>query len=185
MPGKVAVTIDKRDFDAAIFDLDGVLTDTAGIHAAAWKIVFDAFLKRRADRQGLQFRPFEVDVDYLAYVDGLPRYDGVRTFLRGIILPEGSEHDLEDAETVRAMYLIEHGLRVGADLFINQRQSRGLGADTIFDGGTNHPAGIGDKVRQDERALSSERLLSLHSARDIGPYCNEPRPQLRDISGMG
>ena len=54
MPGKAAVTIDKRDFDAAIFDLDGVL-----IHTAAWKVVFDAFLNRRADRQGLQFRPFE------------------------------------------------------------------------------------------------------------------------------
>jgi beta-phosphoglucomutase family hydrolase len=105
MPGKAAVTIDKRDFDAAIFDLDGVLTDTAGIHAAAWKVVFDAFLKRRADRRGLQFRPFEVDVDYLAYVDGRPRYDGVRTFLsaRGVVLPEGSEHDSEDAETVRAI----------------------------------------------------------------------------------
>ena len=59
MPGKAAVTIDKRDFDAAIFDLDGVLIDTAGIHTAAWKVVFDAFLNRRADRQGLQFRPFE------------------------------------------------------------------------------------------------------------------------------
>jgi hypothetical protein len=81
MPGKAAVTIDKRDFDAAIFDLDGVLTDTAGIHAAAWKIVFDAFLKR-------QFRQFVIDVDYLAYVDGQPRYDGVRTFLsaRSIVL---------------------------------------------------------------------------------------------------
>ena len=69
MPGKAAVTIDKRDFDAAIFDLDGVLTNTAGIHAAAWKVVFDSFLKRQADRLGLQFQPLEIDVDYLAYVE--------------------------------------------------------------------------------------------------------------------
>ena len=53
MPVEPAVTIDRRDFDAAIFDLDGVLTDTARVHAAAWKAVFDAFLQKRAERQGV------------------------------------------------------------------------------------------------------------------------------------
>jgi beta-phosphoglucomutase family hydrolase len=105
MPSKAAVTISRREFDAAIFDLDGVLTDTAGVHADAWKAVFDAFLQRRAQRQGREFQPFDAESDYLAYVDGRPRYDGVRSFLasRGINIPEGSEHDSEDAETIRAI----------------------------------------------------------------------------------
>ena len=103
--GREAVTIARRDFDAAIFDLDGVLTETAGLHATAWKAVFDAFLQRRAKRQGVDFRQFDIQTDYLDYVDGRPRYDGVRTFLasRGIHLPEGSEHDPDDAETIHAM----------------------------------------------------------------------------------
>ena len=100
-----AVTIRRHDFDAAIFDLDGVLTKTARIHAAAWKATFDAFLQRWARRHGLTFQPFDVAADYLDYVDGRPRDDGVRSFLaaRGIYLPEGSEHDPEDADTVHAL----------------------------------------------------------------------------------
>jgi beta-phosphoglucomutase family hydrolase len=100
-----SVTISRRDFDAAIFDLDGVLTDTAGIHAVAWKSVFDTFLRRWAQERDLTFQPFDVETDYLNYVDGRPRYDGVRSFLaaRGITLPEGSEHDPEGANTVHAI----------------------------------------------------------------------------------
>jgi beta-phosphoglucomutase family hydrolase len=100
-----SVTINRRDFDAAIFDLDGVLTDTARVHAAAWKAVFDMFLERWAQRRGLAFQPFDIEADYLAYVDGRPRHDGVRSFLRarGIKLPEGSEHDPQDANTVHAL----------------------------------------------------------------------------------
>jgi beta-phosphoglucomutase family hydrolase len=100
-----SVTINRRDFDAAIFDLDGVLTDTARIHADAWKTVFDAFLQRWTQRAGLAFQPFDIVADYLDYVDGRPRGDGIRSFLssRGISLPEGSEHDLEDADTVHAL----------------------------------------------------------------------------------
>jgi alpha,alpha-trehalase len=74
------VRVNRRDFDAAIFDLDGVLTDTARVHAAAWKSVFDAFLMRRARLHGLVFQPFDIETDYLAYVDGRPRYGGVRSF---------------------------------------------------------------------------------------------------------
>jgi beta-phosphoglucomutase family hydrolase len=105
MAVEAVVTIYRRDFDAAIFDLDGVLTDTAGVHAAAWKVVFDAFLRKRADGDGGSFQPFDVEADYLAYVDGRPRYDGVRSFLaaRNIVVPEGSEDDSEDADTVRAL----------------------------------------------------------------------------------
>jgi beta-phosphoglucomutase family hydrolase len=100
-----SVTISRRDFDAAIFDLDGVLTDTAGVHAAAWKAVFDTFLQRWAQPRGLAFQSFDTATDYLDYVDGRPRSDGVRCFLaaRGINLPEGSEHDPEDANTVHAL----------------------------------------------------------------------------------
>jgi beta-phosphoglucomutase family hydrolase len=100
-----SVTISRRDFDAAIFDLDGVLTDTAGIHAVAWKSVFDTFLRRWAQERDLTFQPFDIETDYLNYVDGRPRYDGVRSFLaaRGITLPEGSEHDPEGANTVHAI----------------------------------------------------------------------------------
>ena len=75
-----AVMIKRCDFDAAIFDLDGVLTDTARVHAAAWKTVFDAFLKRWANQHGASFKPFDMS-DYLTYVDGRPRSDGIRTFL--------------------------------------------------------------------------------------------------------
>jgi beta-phosphoglucomutase family hydrolase len=117
-----SVTISRRDFDAAIFDLDGVLTDTARVHAAAWKAVFDMFLARWAQRRGLAFQPFDIETDYLDFVDGRPRDDGIRSFLaaRGINLPEGSEHDPEDANTVHALgerktRLFLQALKMGID----------------------------------------------------------------------
>ncbi len=78
-------------FDAVLFDLDGVLTATAKVHAAAWKTMFDEFLRRRAEDVGGPFVPFDIGSDYEQYVDGKPRYDGVRSFLesRGIELPHG------------------------------------------------------------------------------------------------
>jgi beta-phosphoglucomutase family hydrolase len=87
---------------ACLFDLDGVLTQTARVHAAAWKEMFDAFLRDRAGRTGEKFVPFDPVADYDAYVDGKPRYDGVRSFLasRGIELPEGDQSDPPSAETV-------------------------------------------------------------------------------------
>ncbi|MFY4718333.1 HAD family hydrolase [Streptomyces sp. LaBMicrA B280] len=90
---------------ACLFDLDGVLTQTAKVHAAAWKEMFDAFLRERARREGTEFVPFDAVRDYDEYVDGRPREDGVRTFLaaRGVRLPEGSPQDPPDAETVQAL----------------------------------------------------------------------------------
>lgn len=87
---------------ALLFDLDGVLTDTARIHAAAWKRAFDGYLRERAERDGGDFVPFDPTVDYAEYVDGKPRADGVRSCLasRGIELPEGSKDDSPNAETV-------------------------------------------------------------------------------------
>jgi beta-phosphoglucomutase family hydrolase len=90
---------------ACLFDLDGVLTDTAAVHDAAWKEMFDSFLQARAQRTGEPFVPFDSDNDYGQYVDGRPRADGVRTFLksRGIELPEGKPDDGPDAETVNGL----------------------------------------------------------------------------------
>jgi beta-phosphoglucomutase family hydrolase len=87
---------------ACLFDLDGVLTQTARVHAAAWKEMFDAFLRDRAGRTGEKLVPFDPVADYDTYVDGKPRYDGVRSFLasRGIELPEGDPSDPPSAETV-------------------------------------------------------------------------------------
>jgi beta-phosphoglucomutase family hydrolase len=88
-----------------LFDLDGVLTQTAKIHAAAWKQMFDDFLREWADRTGEPFDPFDRPTDYDEYVDGKPRLDGVRSFLesRGIELPMGSPADPPEAETVHGL----------------------------------------------------------------------------------
>ncbi|MBG0850632.1 beta-phosphoglucomutase family hydrolase [Streptomyces spinoverrucosus] len=87
---------------ACLFDLDGVVTKTAVVHAAAWKETFDAFLR---EREGGSFRPFDAVADYDEYVDGRPRADGVRTFLasRDIHLPEGTPDDPPDAPTVHGV----------------------------------------------------------------------------------
>src|SRR4051812_32889995 len=108
---------------ACLFDLDGVLTDTAAVHAAAWKHTFDEFLQAR---DGAHFRPFD-STDYEQYVDGKPREDGVRDFLasRGITLPEGSRDDPPTALTVYGV-----GNRKNAEL------TRRIAEDgvTVFDG---------------------------------------------------
>jgi beta-phosphoglucomutase family hydrolase len=90
---------------ACLFDLDGVLTMTAKVHAAAWKQAFDPYLRDRTARTGETFRPFDEIMDYDEYVDGKPRYDGVRSFLasRGIELPEGSPDDPPTTETVSGL----------------------------------------------------------------------------------
>ncbi len=101
------VTIARSAYDAVIFDLDGVVTQTAAVHAAAWKRLFDAYLAERAARAGTgapdaALRPFDRETDYARYVDGKPRYDGVRDFLasRGIALPMGDPSDPPGRETV-------------------------------------------------------------------------------------
>ncbi len=88
--------------EAAVFDLDGVVTFTARVHAAAWKELFDEYLRSREQRFAEPFRPFDSDADYRAYVDGRARYDGISAFLdaRGIHLPYGSPSDPPDRETI-------------------------------------------------------------------------------------
>lgn len=90
---------------ACLFDLDGVLTQTATVHAAAWKQMFDAFLQDWSRRTGKPFVPFDPVREYDLYVDGRPRADGTRTFLqsRGITLPEGQPDDPPDAETIQGL----------------------------------------------------------------------------------
>jgi beta-phosphoglucomutase family hydrolase len=90
---------------ACLFDLDGVLTRTASIHSAAWKQMFDDFLRARSQRTGEPFVPFDAGDDYDAYVDGKPRLDGTRGFLlsRGIDLPEGDPSDPPAAPTVNGL----------------------------------------------------------------------------------
>jgi beta-phosphoglucomutase family hydrolase len=87
---------------ACLFDLDGVLTETAKVHAAAWKEMFDGYLRERAAHSGEEFVAFDPVGDYDEYVDGKPRYEGVSSFLeaRGIDLPQGEESDAADVKTI-------------------------------------------------------------------------------------
>ena len=87
---------------ACLFDLDGVLTDTAAVHNRAWKQTFDEFLRRRSAATGEPFVEFDPGADYNDHVDGKKREDGVRAFLasRGVVLPEGTPDDPPDADTV-------------------------------------------------------------------------------------
>jgi len=96
--------LSRDDYDAVVFDLDGVLTQTARVHALAWKQTFDDFLRRRAGPEGI-FEPFDAEADYLTYVDGKPRNDGVRSFLesREVTLPPGSDGDSPEKDTVRGL----------------------------------------------------------------------------------
>ena len=98
----VQTTITPGQFDAVLFDLDGVLTSTARIHSRCWKTMFDDFLSRRAAAGKEPVQPFEIETDYKLYVDGKPRYEGVRSFLasRNISLAEGTPTDLPTADTV-------------------------------------------------------------------------------------
>ena len=120
---KVVITLSPRDYDAVLFDLDGVLTRTASVHASAWKKLFDQFLQRRATHSGEPFVPFDIDADYSRYVDGKSRYDGVAAFLesRGIKLPLGGLEDGPDVQSVRALgnlkdrYFLQHLEQHGVD----------------------------------------------------------------------
>jgi trehalose 6-phosphate phosphatase len=132
--------IDAERLDAILLDLDGVVTDTAALHAQAWKETFDVFLRAHAEQTGDPFRPFDIGDDYREFVDGKPRYDGVRDFLasRGIHLPEGTPDDPPKAGTVCGLgnrknarfteLLAERGPHVfeGSVKFLKDVRARGL-----------------------------------------------------------
>jgi beta-phosphoglucomutase family hydrolase len=143
-PPRSPVTATRLDLpegiSACLFDLDGVLTQTAKIHAAAWKQMFDDFLRERAERTGEPFDDFDRPTDYDEYVDGKPRLDGVRSFLesRGIELPMGSPADSPEAETVHGLgtrknelvleLIREHGVQPyeGSVRLVEAARDRGL-----------------------------------------------------------
>jgi beta-phosphoglucomutase family hydrolase len=130
---------------ACLFDLDGVLTDTASVHTKAWKAMFDAYLSRRAKSIGEKFVPFDEAADYRQYVDGKKREDGVRSFLssRGIQLPEGSPDDPDDADTVYGLgnrkndmfqkVLHDDGVKVfdGSRRYLEAASAAGLGIAVV------------------------------------------------------
>lgn len=101
---------------ACLFDLDGVLTDTASVHAAAWKQMFDDYLRARAERDGTEFVPFDVSADYGPYVDGKPRLDGTDSFLRsrGIVL---NHDELVRLSTIKNELVQEKILTVGVEVY--------------------------------------------------------------------
>lgn len=142
--------LDRSHFDAALFDLDGVLTDTARVHAAAWKRLFDDFLQERAAQGGEPFREFDIERDYLVYVDGKPRYDGVRSFLaaREIELPEGEEGDPPDRESVR-------GLGLRKDAFVKEVMDR--------DGVEAYPTSVVLVRRLREQGFKTAVVSSSHN----------------------
>ena len=122
---KVVTTLSPLDYDAVLFDLDGVLTRTASVHASAWKKLFDSFLEQRATQTGEPFVPFDIDADYRRYVDGKPRYAGVAAFLdsRRIELPMGGSEDGPDVQSVVALgnlkdrYFLQHLKQHGVDSY--------------------------------------------------------------------
>ncbi|MGE3907796.1 MAG: HAD family hydrolase [Chloroflexota bacterium] len=125
---------------ACLFDLDGVLTQTAKVHAEAWKQMFDQFLSERSRQTGEPFQPFEIAMDYAQYVDGKLREDGVQSFLesRGIILPAGAPGDPPTAATVQGLatrkndlvleLIQQHGVEVyeGSVRFVEAAGAAGL-----------------------------------------------------------
>jgi alpha,alpha-trehalase len=157
-------------YDAWLFDLDGVITDTASVHAAAWKATFDRYLKAVSEREGISLASFEVDPDYYRYVDGKPRYDGVDTFLRsrGIVLRWGIPEDAPSTETVCGLgnrknrafneVLKARGTRVfesSVDL-IRELRSRGVRVAVVT------------SSRNAEAVLAATHILSLFDAKVDG-----------------
>ena len=128
------------EVQACLFDLDGVVTKTALVHAAAWKEMFDEFLRQHAEQTGTEFVPFDKVREYDQYVDGKPRLDGTRSFLkaRGIELPEGSPGDPPTAPTVYGLsnrknalvleMIDKHGVQVydGSVRYIKAVRAAGL-----------------------------------------------------------
>jgi HAD superfamily hydrolase (TIGR01509 family) len=156
--------------------MDGVVTDTASVHAAAWKRLFDAYLQERSRRTGEPFRPFDSVHDYREYVDGKPRFDGVRDFLRsrGITIAEGDPDDPPDRETIRGLggrkdrYFLEHLQRSGVEPFpgtvelVRSLRASGHGV-AVFSASRNlqpvlEAAGVEDLFDVRVGGLEAERL---------------------------
>jgi beta-phosphoglucomutase family hydrolase len=145
---------------ACLFDLDGVLTETASVHAAAWKEMFDTFLQRWAGEHRQPFVPFDQHDDYDRYVDGKPRLDGVRDFLasRGIHLPEGTSDDPATADTVNGL-----GRRKN-DLVVRRIHEDGVAA---YPGSVTYVRAAGDAGLSRAVVSSSNNARAVLAAADI------------------
>jgi beta-phosphoglucomutase family hydrolase len=164
------VGIDLGTFEAFVFDLDGVITRTAAVHARAWKRLFDEYLASRAARTGEPFVPFDLDADYRRYVDGKPRQAGVRSFLasRGIEVPRGTPGDDAGQETLYGLgrrkdrYFLELVAREGVEVFDSAvaliREARARGVRTAVASSSRNCAAI----------LRAARLSSLFDVRVDG-----------------
>ncbi len=150
--------LDLRPFRAFLFDLDGVVTKTATVHAAAWKRLFDDYLSKRAKQTGQPFTPFDAVGDYQRYVDGKPRADGADSFLRarGIALPMGKPDDGPDVETVNGLanrkdqYFMETLEHNGVEVFDGTvrfiRDVRGHGLRTAIVSSSRNCAAVLEKA---------------------------------------
>jgi beta-phosphoglucomutase family hydrolase len=163
---------------ACLFDLDGVLTETAKVHAAAWKEMFDAYLKARADQQGTPYVAFDEATDYDTYVDGKTRADGTRSFLgsRHITLPEGAHNDRPGSETVAGLGNAKNGILLrrihedgvdayaGSVRYVRAVRAAGLGRAVVSSSANCaavlNAAGIFDlfEVRIDGVTIEADRL---------------------------
>ncbi len=167
--------VDIADYQAAIFDMDGVVTRTATVHARAWKEMFDAFLQAHAERTGTPFIPFDEETEYWEHVDGLPRQEGVRRFLaaRGIDLPEGEEDDPPEHDTIHGLgqrkdaliqAVIERdGVEVFPDWLERVRQWRAAGVRTA----------IVSSSRNCRRMIEAAGIEDLFDARVDGETARE------------
>jgi beta-phosphoglucomutase family hydrolase len=164
------ITLSAGDYDAVLFDLDGVLTKTASIHAVAWKKLFDEFLQQRSETTGEPFVPFDIEADYRGYVDGKSRLDGVAAFLesRGIELPRGGPDDPPNAQTMYALgrrkdqYFLQqlkaHGVELYQGSIALVRRLRDLGIKTAVVSSSNNCAAL----------LEAARIAELFDARVDG-----------------
>ncbi|MCP2045074.1 beta-phosphoglucomutase family hydrolase [Pontibacter sp. HSC-36F09] len=187
--------LQEKNIKALIFDLDGVVTQTARVHAQAWKRMFDAYLQKRGEEEGKHYEPLDIETDYREYIDGIPRYDGVRNFLesRGITLPEGSPEDETGHETVsglgnlKNMYFQELVRQGGVDVYddtiawIKQQKQNGM-RTAVISASKNcvdvlHAAGIEQLFEEHVDGLQSSELgligkpapdVFLEAARRLG-----------------
>ena len=178
MSSESIVRLSSRDFDAVLFDLDGVLTKTASVHAAAWKRLFDQFLEKRTAELGEAFVGFDENTDYRKYVDGKPREDGVTDFLesRAIKLPIGTREDEPGMQSVHALgnlkdkYFLEHLSKHGVEPYepaiLLIRTLRSHQIKTVVVSSSNHceevlqSAGISElfDARVDGQLMAAEGL---------------------------
>lgn len=167
---KTLFTFTRSQFDGVLFDLDGVITNTATVHARAWKTMFDDFLRDWSERTGQQQSAFDIATDYARYVDGLPRYEGVARFLasRGIALPQGEMSDPAEAHTIAGLgnrkntlvlaLIREHGVDVYPTSVSLIHDLRGVG----------YRIAIVSSSANCREILAAARLLDLFDARVDG-----------------